>query len=76
MSQDDPRGLKPVLRLTAAIITSFAGCAFFGMLIVGSIVEEPDGWRILKFASGIAFAICSAWSAFLYKEWKKEERNR
>jgi len=75
MSQDDPRGLKPVMRLTAAIVTSFAGSSFIGMTIVGTIVEEPDGWRVLRIASGIAFLICSIWSVYLYKQWKKEERN-
>ena len=76
MKQDDPRGLKPVLRLTAATLTSFAGASFVGMTIVGSIVEEPEGWRVLRIASGVAFVITIVWSAYLYRQWSREQRGR
>ena len=74
--KDDPRGLKPVIRLTAAIATSFAFAAFIGMTIVGAIVEEPEGWRTLRIASGIALVITALWSVYLYREWAREQRRR
>lgn len=76
VNQEDPRGLKPVIRLTAAIVTSFAGAAFVGMTIVGSIVEEPEGWRPVRIAAGIAFVISIVWSIHLYRQWLREQRNR
>lgn len=76
MNQDDPRGLKPIIRLTAAILTSFSGAAFLGMTIVGSIVEEPEGWRPLRIAAGIAFVFCIFWSIHLYRLWRREQGNR
>jgi hypothetical protein len=76
VKQDDPRGLKPVLRLTSAILTSFAGASFVGMTIVGSIVEEPEGWRTLRIVSGAAFVITIIWSVYLYIQWSREQRGR
>lgn len=76
VNHDDPRGLKPIIRLTAAIATSFCGAAFIGMTIVGSIVEEPEGWRPLRIASGVGFVITIFWSAYLYRQWVREQRNR
>lgn len=76
MKQDDPRGLKPVIRLTAATLTSFMGASFVGMTLVGAIVEEPAGWRILRISCGVAFAITIAWSIYLYRQWAQEQRGR
>lgn len=76
MNQDDPRGIKPVIRLTAATLTSFAGASFVGLTLVGSLVEEPEGWRIVRIASGIAFVITTFWSIYLLREWSREQRGR
>ncbi len=76
VNSDDPRDLKPVIRMTAAIVTSFSGAAYLGMTIVGGIVPEPDGWRPFRLAAGVAFAITCLWSAALYRQWFLEPRNR
>jgi hypothetical protein len=62
--------------MTSAILTSFTGASFVGMTIVGAIVEEPEGWRILRIASGIAFGLAGFWSIYLYRRWAREQRGQ
>jgi hypothetical protein len=71
----DPRGLKPIIRMTAAISTSFSGAWFVGTTLVSMIVDEPEGWRIIRYVAGVAFVITSIWSGFLLRQWNREHRD-
>ena len=75
MNDKDPRGIKPVIRLTAALLTSFTGASYIGMTIVGSIVEEPEGWRLVRIAAGVGFVLSILWSVYLFRQWLREQRH-
>lgn len=72
---NDPRGLRPIMRLFAAIGTIFSLFGFIALTCVGYVAPpEPELGRLGRWAFFILFFPSAAWSVWLYREYLREQR--
>src|SRR5947208_3165662 len=73
VNADDPRGIKPIIRLLAAMACAFSFAAWVGLSVVGYLAPpEPALGRMGRLASAAIFVVSLVWGIWLYREFKRE----